>query len=83
MKPFIEPHNNLLTLGFVDVLHRVPPTFKDFMAVLEGLNKNKQPILIVINTATDTPGLIHDFKNFYNANGSYDILIISVRDHDF
>jgi hypothetical protein len=74
---------HLITLGFVDILHLVPPAFFDFIAVLEGLNRNNQPIRIKINTATDTPGLIHNFKNFYNANGNYDILISSVRDHDF
>ncbi|WP_426329055.1 hypothetical protein [Pedobacter sp. R-06] len=79
--------NYLLSKGFVDVLSTVPavpiPPAKvpDYKAILKGTNKLGQAIKIIINSATDTPGLIWDFKNVYDTNGShFDILISSVRD---
>ncbi|MCY1530963.1 hypothetical protein D9M68_661730 [compost metagenome] len=73
----------LLSKGFVDVLGTVPASFSDFNAVLEGLDKSGKNVRVVINTATDTPALIHRFKHFFDTNGSYDILISSVRDDNF
>jgi hypothetical protein len=74
---------HLLSIGFSDVTNSVPQTFADFRAVLEGLNKSGKRIRIIINTATDTVEIINDFKLFFDNNGTYDILISSVRDDNF
>jgi GTPase SAR1 family protein len=73
----------LLSKGFIDISRAVPTSFADFSAVLEGLDKHGKNIRIIINTATDTPGLIYRFKRFYDSNGNYDILISSIRDDNF
>jgi hypothetical protein len=73
----------LLGKGFVDILGKVPPVFKDFSAVLEGFNKNGKAVRVIINTATDTTDIIVNFRKFYDNNGSYDILISSIRDYNF
>lgn len=75
--------NYLLRNGYQDITNSVPPTFKDFRAILEGNNQNGQKIRIIINTPTDTVKIINHFKTFYDNNGSYDILISSIRDDNF
>jgi hypothetical protein len=75
--------NFLIGIGFVDTLGLVPPSFKDFTAVLTGHNKHGNVIKVIINTATDTPAIIANFKNFFDANGSYDFVISSIRDDNF
>lgn len=69
--------------GFVVIAGVIPTTFDDFKVVLEGLDKNKQKVTIIMNSATDTSDIIKDFKKFFDKNGNYDILISSVRDDDF
>ena len=61
----------------------VPPTFRDFRAILEGIDSNGKPIRIIINTPTDTPQIIQSFKVFFDTHGIYDIFISSVRDDNF
>ena len=68
--------------NFEIVAGKIPPTFKDFRVVLDGFNSKGEKVRIIINYATDTVQIIEDFKAFYNANGSYNILISSVRDGD-
>ena len=74
---------HLKGMGFSDLHLSVPATFSDFRAVLEGLDKTGMPVHVIVNSATDTPDLIDDFKDFYDQNGAYDILISSVRDDNF
>lgn len=73
----------LLTKGFKDIHLSVPVAFKDFIAVIEGPDKNGKIVRIIINTATDTPAIIQNFKTFYDKNGTYDFLISSIRDYHF
>lgn len=68
---------------FRDVTGTVPSTFADFRAVLEGTNNKGQNIRIIVNSPTDTTAIIQDFKDFYDNNGSYDILISSVKDDSY
>lgn len=72
--------NRLITKGFIVVAGVLPTTSIDFKVVLEGHNLNGKKVRIVINSATDTVGIINRFKSFYDSNGSYDILISSIRD---
>lgn len=73
----------LISQGFVDVLNRVPQKFKDFRTVIEGKDRNGKSIRIIINSATDTTSVIENFKEFYDKNGTYDVLISSIRDNSF
>lgn len=76
--------NRLVSVGFRIVNGSIPASFNDFRVVLEGTNKTGTDIKIIINSATDTVDIINNFKNFYDSNGgSYDIMISSVRDHNF
>lgn len=76
--------NNLVTRGFILVAGTIPETFEDFRCILEGTNKESKRIRIIINSPSDTPQIIQDFKEFFDINGGdYDILISSVRDDDF
>lgn len=75
--------NHLILNGFTDVTGTVPTLFTDFRAVLEGKNKLGENIRIIINSPTDTVKIIDEFKAFYDLNGTYDILISSVRDDNF
>ena len=70
--------NYLLSKGFKCVKKIVLNA--DFMAILEGKNKDKKIIRIVINSASDTEDIIDKFYSFMNSNGIYDILISSIRD---
>lgn len=73
----------LVLRGFNVVAGSIPTTFIDFRVVLEGNNKTKQKIRIIINSPTDTEDIIEAFKHFYDNNGSYTILVSSVRDDNF
>jgi len=73
----------LLSKGFSDITNSVPEKFEDFRAILEGLNKNGEKTRIIINTPTDTVKIINELFEFYHEHGTYDILISSVRDHNF
>jgi len=73
----------LISQGFSDVSNSVPNDFKDFKAVIEGNGQSGKPIRIIINTATDTPDIISNFKVFYDKNGTFDMLISSIRDDNF
>jgi len=75
--------NRLVKNGFSPVAGSIPRTFQDFKVLLKGVNKNGQGIRIIINSPSDTPGCIWEFKQFLDSNGSSDIMISSVRDHDF
>lgn len=76
--------NHLITSkGFNDVLNRFPSNFQDFMLVLSGVNKSNKRIRIIVNTPTDLPKNIDDFKNFSDKYCPCDILISTIRDHDF
>jgi len=70
-------------MGFNDISNSVPPKFEDFRAIIEGSNKNGKQVRIIINTPTDTVKIINDFKRFFDNNGTYDILISSIRDDNF
>jgi len=61
----------------------VPKQLADFKAVLEGNDNTGKKVIIIINSATDTEKKVKEFKNFYDQNGSYDILISSIRDENF
>ncbi|MDB5122395.1 MAG: hypothetical protein JWP94_524 [Mucilaginibacter sp.] len=73
----------LIGKGFIDRLSLVPATFRDFSAVLDGVNKKGEPIRIILNSATDTTAIIQNFKNFFDLHGPYDVLVSSVRDGGF
>lgn len=75
--------NRLVGKGFVVVAGSIPLTFDDFKAVIEGQNKNGKKIRIIINSPTDTVDIIKNFKDFFDANGVYNILISSIRDDNF
>lgn len=75
--------NRLVSIGFVIVSGSIPLTFDDFKVVIEGNNKKGNKIRIIINSPTDTVGIIKDFKRFYDNNGIYDILISSIRGDNF
>lgn len=69
--------------GFSIIEGFFPPQMKDFRVVLEGKNKNNNPIRIIINSPTDDKNTIDNFKSFFDLNGNYDVLISSVRDLNF
>jgi len=71
----------LISQGFKDNLNMVPATFQDFKAILERVDSNGKLVRIIINSPTDTPEIIQKFKDFYDNNGNYDILISSIRDN--
>lgn len=75
--------NELTSRGFIIVAGSIPIPFSDFRCVLEGLDKKDNIVRIILNSPSDTVQIIQDFKNFYDVNGLYDILISSVRDNDF
>jgi len=68
---------------FKDVHGSVPASFADFHAVLEGKNNKGEDIRIIINSPTDTKAIINKFKKFYDSNGTYDILISSVKEDSY
>ena len=74
---------NLIKSGFIIVAGTFPSTFEDFRAVLEGKNTEGKTVRIIINSPTDTVIIINAFKDFFDNNGNYDILISSVRDGGF
>jgi len=49
-------------------------------AVIKGKDKNGNLIKILINSASDTPRVIEDLKNFMDLYPDFDVLISSVRD---
>lgn len=73
----------LVSTGFVIISGSIPVSFNDFKVVIEGNDKNGKKVRIIINSPTDTIDIIKDFKKFYDDNGTYDILISSIRDDDF
>jgi hypothetical protein len=73
----------LLNHGYTDITNTFPPEFRDFRSVLAGINQNGVQTRIIINSPTDTYAIIEDFKKFFDENGSYDILISSIRDDNF
>jgi hypothetical protein len=75
--------NRLIARGFLPIVSSVPVKFYDFEVVLEGTNRNGKIIRIIINSSTDTPGIIKKFKAFFDKNGTYDILISSIRDDGY
>lgn len=75
--------NRLINRGFTVVAGSLPTTFIDFRVILEGHNSAGTKVRIAINSATDTVDIINHFKSFYDNNGSYDILISSIRDGNF
>jgi len=75
--------NRLVASGFVVVSGFIPTIFDDFKVVLEGVNKSDKKIRIIINSPTDTIDIINNFKEFFDDNGVYDILISSIRDNNF
>lgn len=75
--------HRLITKGFIVVSGSFPATFVDFKVVLEGYNIQGKKVRIIINSATDTVDIINQFKDFYDKNGSYDILVSSIRDNNF
>lgn len=75
--------DELIKRRFTIVIEEIVGFHGDFRAILKGRDKNGEEIIIIINSATDTPQLIKDFKTFFDANGTYDFLISSVREHNF
>lgn len=73
----------LLNGRFTLIVGDFPASPRDFMVVLKGPDLNGNIIRVIINSATDTPKIISKFKIFFNQNGTYDILISSIRDFDF
>jgi hypothetical protein len=54
---------------------------KDFLARLEGLDKNNKRVSAIITSASDTNGIIDANFNYFQ-NSSCDIYISSIRDID-
>lgn len=75
--------NTLLGKGFVLIAGTIPATFNDFMVVLKGTDNNGKESIIIINSATDTEGIIKAFKKFFDTNGTYHIMISSIRDDNY
>lgn len=73
----------LLSKGFKVVQGSVPSSLKDFKAILEGPDKNGEVKRVLINTASDTPAIIEDFKTFRDKSAPCDICLSSVRDDNF
>ncbi|GMO69905.1 MAG: hypothetical protein Ta2A_18340 [Treponemataceae bacterium] len=71
------------TKHFKIVVGSIPATFTDFKAILEGVDHSGKQVRIAINSGTDTPDIILSFKKFCDSSGIYDIIISSIRDHDF
>ena len=74
---------HFVSKGFVVIAGSIPLTIIDFMAVMEGNDKSGKNVRVIFNSATDTVRIIKNFKKFYDLHGQYDILISSVRDHNF
>ncbi|MBY8963157.1 hypothetical protein KJK34_10375 [Flavobacterium sp. D11R37] len=74
---------NLIAAGYLVTAGTFPATFTDFRVVLQGPNRFGKTVNIIINSPTDTVDIINDFKSFFDANGTYDILISSIRDVNF
>lgn len=74
---------NLQSKRFKVIAGSIPAFFKDLWVVLKGIDKSGKTVSVIINSATDTTGIIRNFRRFYNSNRSYDILISSVRDDNF
>ena len=76
--------HTLSSKGFTPISNTIPPTFTDFTVVLEGLDKNGNKIIILINSPTDEPDIIFALKNYYDKLPfKIDIFISSVRDPDW
>lgn len=75
--------STLISLGYKDLMNRATSGPHDFMTILEGENNDGKSIRIIVNTPSDTERIIRDFKRFFDENGEYDLLISTVRDHDF
>lgn len=73
----------LLTKNFKEVAGNIPTKFDDFYVVLERSDENGKTTTIILNSATDTPNIIKRFKQFFDENGTYHILISSIRDDGF
>lgn len=73
----------LLTENYTVTKGIFPEEIKDFKVILEKSNTTNKKIRIIINSPSDTVGLISDFKKFYDENGTYNILISSIRDDNF
>jgi hypothetical protein len=71
----------LLLNRFNIVVGALPPQIPpDFCIVLEGFDNTGKSIRILINSATDTPAIIQNLKDFYDNNLPIDFIISSVRD---
>jgi len=76
----IRTADYLLNNGFKLKEGIYPNAKKDILILIEGLDKAKNKIRIIINSGTDTIYLIQKLKNFYDDNLPIDFIISSVRD---
>jgi len=77
----IRTADYLLNNGFSVIAGIYPPTnSNDILIVVEGLDRAKNKIRILINSATDTVDIIWGLKKFYDNNLPIDFIISSVRD---
>ncbi len=74
--------NTLHGKGFAIIAGSIPATFNDFRVVLKGTDNNGKESIIIINSATDTEDIIKIFKKFFDTNGTYHIMISSIRDEN-
>lgn len=69
--------------GYTIFAGSIPKSSADFRVVLKGKDNTGEAITIIINSATDNEEIIKAFKRFFDENGTYNILISSVRDDDY
>ena len=70
----------LRSIGFRNYCRRYEISENDSAIVLEGANINGKTIRILLNTPSDTIGIIDEVYDYYQQNSSVDFVITTVRD---
>ena len=71
---------NLRRIGFRNSCRKYVILEKDSAVVLEGTNNKGKTIRILLNTPSDTIGIIDEVYEYYQQNGPVDFIITTVRD---
>ena len=70
----------LRSIGFRNYCRRYIFTENDSAIVLEGTNINGKTIRILLNSPSDTIGIIDEVYDYYQQNSPVDFVITTVRD---
>ena len=70
----------LRSIGFRNYCRRYEISENDSAIVLEGANINGKTIRILLNTPSDTIGIIDEVYEYYQQNSPVDFVITTVRD---